>query len=279
MLDKERIRQDADPAIIAESLGIHVHHRHNRKMILCPAHNDHNIGSCYLTEHGFKCYACGRHGDVFEMVQLKLGVDFEEAKKYVADICGGVEYYEADNTSFRSQIGFISRKEQETIGIKDAPVYSITGFTYDWFEAKKAKEEGYLVDSDFDYDEGCFDGYIIKKMVCSSPLLELYRDDITTYRTLIDDFCNSKIRVLTNTFELIRHPELCSDDHLQKVFYQLRGMMSDNDLVSAFNQMLSEVKYIAKKHGSGQTKTNIADAQVVSVVANSIWEKEKRGAF
>ena len=280
MLDKEKIREDANAIVVAESLGFAVHRNGTgRCQILCPAHNDKHLGSCFLDERGFKCFSCGQKGDVFRLVQLKLNVGFEEALEYVADVCGGAEYYRSeDYARIKDRGQFISKKEQDVIGIKDGPIYVTAGYTEDYAEAKKYLEEGYRVDSDTEVEDHP-PGYIIQKLAVSSPLLELYREDNETYHRLIDDFCRNKLENLRILMELLQHPELCRDDVYGRAVQKISKLVTQEAITIAFKQMFEEINTIAAKHGTGEVQDDSASMEMVSLVANGIWEKEERGAF
>lgn len=95
MLDKEAIREDADLFVIADELGVPIFEqkssyskRKDKHLIYCPCHNDHHLGSCYITHRKFYCYSCNAEGDVFGFVQAIPNVSFPESLKIVADICG-----------------------------------------------------------------------------------------------------------------------------------------------------------------------------------------------
>lgn len=54
--------------------------------ICCPFHAERTPSFCvYVEENRFKCFGCGKSGDVFEWVKLKNGVNFFEAKRFLAD--------------------------------------------------------------------------------------------------------------------------------------------------------------------------------------------------
>jgi DNA primase catalytic core len=78
-----------DIAAVAESLGMQVYRKAGAKesKALCPFHSDTKPSLVlYSTERShYHCYACGAHGDVFELVKEKKGVDFIEAAKWLAE--------------------------------------------------------------------------------------------------------------------------------------------------------------------------------------------------
>ena len=254
ILDRDRIKTDANAIIVAESLGIKIHHKGTKKMILCPSHADKKIGSCFINEGGYYCYSCGAKGDVFSLVQVYLNIDFVDAKKYVADICGGKKYYLSTGKSLHA--GLIPKKDQKLIKLIDSPIYKELYYTYDKQEAMEFREDGYFIEEDDSYlddkeGEDINPAYVVKKIQLNSPLHTLYRENIEQYRELIDRFCQAEIDRLDAFYDAF------ADIH-------------------TFEQRINEIINISKKHGNGKTKSKI---NMVAVLLNSIWDKELLGAF
>jgi len=226
------------------------------------------------------CYSCGHHGDVFELVRLVLDVDFESAVKFVADICGGEEYYECNEDTWLRK-GFITKREQELIGIHDSPVYIASDYTTDFDEAKEARENGMEISCDMRGTEHELDGYIISEISVASPLFRLFRDDPAEYRRLIDECCQRKIGAIDFAFELLKNPESCSSLSLQRLAVKINSLASLDELYSFFKQKYSEIIDIANRHGNGVDEKTYQEinTKLLSYVANNIWEKEVVGAF
>ncbi len=85
----KRLTAEARLPQIATALGLRVISRVNPPRALCPFHNDEHP-SLYLyppSKGGraqFHCYACGAHGDVFDLVKKQLGIDFRGALDWLA---------------------------------------------------------------------------------------------------------------------------------------------------------------------------------------------------
>jgi DNA primase len=93
----------------------------------CPFHEERTPSFYVVPDKGFyKCFGCGKSGDVFSFVMEKLGLDFVEAVKHVAGKCG-VEVRE------------VSRKREEED--PNAPLYELNGFAADWFRQRLADPE------------------------------------------------------------------------------------------------------------------------------------------
>lgn len=57
--------------------------------VLCPVHDDHDP-SCHVRSDGpragsWRCYSCGARGDTTDLVQIKLGLSFREARDWLGD--------------------------------------------------------------------------------------------------------------------------------------------------------------------------------------------------
>ena len=66
----------------------------------------------------YKCFGCGKSGDVFSFIMERQGLDFVEAVKHVAGRAG-VQVREVKR----------SREEEDP----NRPLYEINGFARDWF--------------------------------------------------------------------------------------------------------------------------------------------------
>ncbi len=104
-LAKDRL----DIKTVAEFYGLSVDR--NRKA-LCPFHNDKHP-SLSFKNHIFKCFSCGKGGDVFTLAGRLLGIDkpFEVLKKLNSDFCLGFNL-EKSKLSFEEKQQIIQTKKQ-----------------------------------------------------------------------------------------------------------------------------------------------------------------------
>ena len=85
----------------------------------CPFHEERTPSFYVVPEKGFyKCFGCGKSGDVFAFVMERHGMDFVEAVKHVA-ARAGVEVRE------------VGRAQHEDDPHR--PLYEINGFAREWF--------------------------------------------------------------------------------------------------------------------------------------------------
>ena len=88
----------------------------------CPFHEERTPSFYVVPDKGFyKCFGCGKSGDVFSFVMERLGLDFVEAVKHVAGRCG-VEVRE------------VSRQREEEDPHR--PLYELNAFARDWFRER-----------------------------------------------------------------------------------------------------------------------------------------------
>jgi len=92
VVDEVRARAD-----IVDVIGEHVALKRSGKDFKanCPFHEERTPSFYVVPEKGFyKCFGCGKSGDVFSFVMERMGLDFVDAVKHVAARCG-VEVREA----------------------------------------------------------------------------------------------------------------------------------------------------------------------------------------
>lgn len=282
LLDKEAVRAAADVAVVAEEIGIDIEYRGKEKLILCPCHNDRHFGSCFLTDYGFRCYSCNHRGDIFDLVSHYKNVSFHDAVRIVANICGGEEQFmlSDDGTSTGvTDTRFISKQEQRLIGIMDAPVW----VTVDFVEDKDdADENTGALEPTYDTNERLL-GYQVKERSLISPLYDLFLNNRTVYRELIDNFCETSIRHLQLQKELFRRQTI-SDPQLSMIVEMVRSAGLEGAMDTLLGDKIYKIQRISLIHGNGTVVTTAApnrekkaaplNSALISTIQNSIWKKE-----
>ena len=93
----------------------------------CPFHEERTPSFYVVPDKGFyKCFGCGKSGDVFSFVMERQGLDFVEAVKHVAGRAG-VEVREVKR----------GREEEDP----HRPLHEINAFARDWFRAQLLDDE------------------------------------------------------------------------------------------------------------------------------------------
>ena len=88
----------------------------------CPFHEERTPSFYVVPDKGFyKCFGCGKSGDVFSFVMERQGLDFVEAVKHVAGR-SGVEVREVSR----------GREEEDP----NRPLYEMNAFAREWFRAQ-----------------------------------------------------------------------------------------------------------------------------------------------
>ena len=84
IMDKYELQKLRDLPIegVAERLGLRV----TRHKSLCPFHDDHHPSLYFnVGKNSYRCFSCGAHGGVLDLVMNHLKLEFKEACKWLAD--------------------------------------------------------------------------------------------------------------------------------------------------------------------------------------------------
>lgn len=283
MLDKEGIRDAADIIVVAEELGIPISYNRRKPMILCPCHDDHNFGSCYIDpkKKTFHCYSCGAKGDVFSLAQHALNVSFYEAEKFVAETCGGVKQFRITEQKEEKEKRELSRKlipqpDMDFIGLHSSPVYVTTNFQWNLSDIPEEDREDVFQVRDKD---GYLDGYRIQRCVMSNPLFALYKEDEEAYHELIDDFCQRKIDALNDAIAAFKFGSL--NPRVQEAVDSVLTFVSVDEMVETFVDLIKKAQEISVAYGNGAAAKQVVspDVERISVIVNNIWLQNEKAPF
>ena len=89
---------------VAERLGLKITHFKT----LCPFHNDnHPSLSIHVRRNSYKCFVCGAHGGVIDLVMQVLGIGFKEACRWLGaeDIRPSTSPLKRDSSPFKGDAG------------------------------------------------------------------------------------------------------------------------------------------------------------------------------
>lgn len=75
-VSKEKIKEQIPIMDVARKYSPKISEKAKLPLIICPFHEDHNLGSCrvYPSTNTFKCEACGSHGDMLKLASGYLDV-------------------------------------------------------------------------------------------------------------------------------------------------------------------------------------------------------------
>lgn len=89
MYDLDRLKRDTDLVEVARALGLDPKKSGSRYVARCPAHRDEGRPNLSLDqEKGAKCFRCGYHADVIDLVAKVRNVEKIEAITWLADRLG-----------------------------------------------------------------------------------------------------------------------------------------------------------------------------------------------
>lgn len=231
MYDLDSILIAVTPEIVAEHIGLETKRKGRNLFCECPSHRkivgkpDGEISNCVLYEDGYKCFACGASGNVFDMVKDYCDVPFVEAVKRVAAIAGISE--NTDKTSERAKKPPFTANELELIGITTVANPNgdagreIIGLSYTRPEVGSYFRRG--------------DEYVLFASAKRITLNSLFQEDERLYYQLVAD--NAKIY-------LDKYETVCAafDDRSSETFKKVFDLLScDGNLDS---KLVAEVRNV-----------------------------------
>ena len=79
-ISKEKVKDCISILEVAQVYSPKINERAKKPLIICPFHEDRNLGSCriYPDTNTFKCEACGAHGDTLKLASGYLGIKLSE---------------------------------------------------------------------------------------------------------------------------------------------------------------------------------------------------------
>ena len=206
----------ADMETVADLLGIEVKTRGNRKLILCPSHQDHNYGSCMLDNKHFRCWSCHAHGDVIEFVKAARRCTFQEALEWLAQIYGVPPLNGTPAKPSKPKRQPVDEETLMVIGLGGScgqSVYATVGYFDDPFPLNYQMSPGCRAkwqpapDKDRDY-------VLIQRLLCGNPLQDLFERDVLAYRALIARKASEAkeryqiaVEFLLNPYEFYKRPQ------------------------------------------------------------------------
>jgi len=250
-LDIERLKEDADPLTVAEAIDMDIESHGRRISVLCPAHNDTNHGSCFLTKNGYRCYSCGESNDVIDMVRRKKKIGFIEAVNLIACLYGGEEQYLSDGpATYRALVP--NQSECKLIGIVNQPAYMLIGESYsDKADYSRGLLRTELIPASL---REARPRYRIYQMVENNPLRALKRLDEERYSQLILERCEASLKTLSHFMEVLKDPAKAVNQKESAARAAALGSISQGQAVLGVQQIIDEVCAIALKY----TGTNLS---------------------
>lgn len=157
-------------------------------VILCPEHNDHNLGNCHISHNRYYCFACHGKGDNLRLVQKITGMGFMDAAK---DLSGrfGIPVYEYRGQASSKNIDRMPVTKAQLIVLGLIPE-ARSVFWVENCSCGKPATGVFRADKD---EEGI--GYLTGS-TCRMLMEQLYRDDKEGFFAVIA----GKFREVSNTY-------------------------------------------------------------------------------
>lgn len=78
-ISKAKLKEVLSISDVARKYSPKIKENVRRPLIICPFHEDHNLGSCWIypDTNTFKCQACGAHGDMIKLASGYLKIDLQ----------------------------------------------------------------------------------------------------------------------------------------------------------------------------------------------------------
>lgn len=149
MLDLARLKDSIDVETVITALDIHYKTKGTKFWLLCPFHDDKNIGSAFIGSNGrFHCFSCNKDGDIFDVVMAANRCSFGEAAAFLASLFGGIEFFELNDRETHLERSYkkyrLSSEELNALRIPKEinlrPLYVYDEKMFEDFIAKRSNE-------------------------------------------------------------------------------------------------------------------------------------------
>jgi hypothetical protein len=160
-----------------------------RATMLCHKHNDKRTGNFIVDSAGYKCFACGAHGDSLDLIMETLDCKRSEGIKILLSIAGKPEYYEDNLTPV-----ILSQRECDLIRLKNGKTLIPSKYTAELPQADSKEGDRELTETDVATVESDNVCYIVHKVADKNPLLTLKQSSEWQYKLLVQRFAEQAIR-------------------------------------------------------------------------------------
>lgn len=181
-MDTSELKELIEPDVLAECLGLDYQMRSGRCLVLCPFHNDKNLGSAFIKDGYFHCFSCEASMDVIELVRKVNNCSFMEAIRVLSDLAGVECNFQAaqDNGYLKFRL---NKEEIEVLDIPTSPiglakVYASSPKIYKQIitEKAKSKKDHYEYILNNITDRSAPDAYVVYELYNGAVSPQIYRD-------------------------------------------------------------------------------------------------------
>ena len=243
-ISKALIKEQVSILDAVEALGIPTRKKGRRISILCPCHDDRHFGSCFLYNNRFHCYACNEQGDVIDLVQKKLGLDFQDTLNWFSDNFNGCFEYSEENLK---KIKKVSRKKAfieelmlddealMKIGLINKPVKVIkkqTDYKYNDLRA------GETLNTD---NNG---NVFVLSTVIKDPFRRLFIEDFPMYKYIVNNAIKQKIAETIYYWEMFKKKKISkknvSSRNMFLLYKQVKSSSNKKTAIEAVRKAVRE---------------------------------------
>ena len=154
---------------IVDAFGVPNRTRRGRTYLICPSHDDHEFGSCYIdkNDNGYYCYVCGEHVDKWNMVLYLNGNNKRSACEWFFNMAGIIPEEDNKPDPYRKALQLIRKLEQY---IRNYVIYQ------DLNDCEKSESS---------YGRNSRGQYFYSELAIANPLMELYKTDKATFKKVV----------------------------------------------------------------------------------------------
>ena len=248
--DIQKVKEDADIIDICDLLGIDTKRTGRRVSILCPCHDDHHYGSCFIDprNQSFHCFSCQSHGDVFTLIQAVRGAGFMDAVEFAAQSTKHPERYLIDETGGSHEVdedrrsGSLDKDLISLVGLSDiSAVYSVMNYEAD---ISSSDNQDFSIEEDENGNIYC----VKTERVMKHPLRELANDYPEDFEFLIfSKACEQAIRFIGASNW---RTDLKKEEDLYIAAKFLSEQMGEKDFQKMCRERISSLISVIQEYGS-----------------------------
>ena len=207
---------------IVEAFGVPNRTRRGRTYLICPSHDDHDFGSCYIdkNDNGYYCYVCGEHVDKWGMVLHLNGNNKRSACEWFFNMAGIVPEDSNKPDPYRKALQLIRKLEKY---MRNDAVYQ------DVQDCEKSESS---------YGRNIHGQYLYSELSIANPLMELYKTDKATFKKSVI----SKLE--EEKGKAVRMAAKCNRNADDGIYIDGIGIMPFSDMVSSCNEIADNVQQL-----------------------------------
>lgn len=247
-ISKSLIKQQVNILDAVEALGIPTQKKGRRISILCPCHDDRHFGSCFLYNNNFHCYACNEQGDVIDLVQKKLGLDFQDTLSWFSDNFNGCFEYSEENLK---KIKRVSRKKAivEELMLSDEALRKIGLFNEPVKVIKKCSQTDYIkhdklsAGETIKMDDNCGEIFVLSTVI-KNPFRKLFIEDFPMYKYIVNNAIKQKIAETIYYWEMFQKKKISkknpSSRNMALLYKQVKSSSNEKTAVETVKKSVRE---------------------------------------